>query len=217
MYYARDKRNDSYYEVTSFRDPVTKKPKSKRVCIGKQLIDGTFLSNQFYIEREAKRKLKIELEVTKEELNKTKKKSINAISSKKKSGIIRLKLDHITINVISMEESIIFYKEVLSLRMLNLVDMGNHIIQYFDLGGGARLELIEYKFDCKESKLTSTDKGMYRHLVFAVDDIMEIYDRVLQARFVPDNKPTFVDKLEFTNFLMKDPNGVELEIIQYKK
>jgi hypothetical protein len=70
MYYARDKRNDSYYEVTSFRDPVTKKPKSKRVCIGKQLIDGTFLPNQFYIEREAKRKIKIELEVTKEELKK---------------------------------------------------------------------------------------------------------------------------------------------------
>jgi len=93
MYYARDKRNDSYYEVTSFRDPVTKKPKSSRVCIGKQLIDGTFLPNKFYIEREAKRKLEIELEATKEELSSTTRKStvleksIKTVSGKKKSGL----------------------------------------------------------------------------------------------------------------------------------
>lgn len=127
-----------------------------------------------------------------------------------------VKLDHITINVKNMEKSIKFYKDLIGLKMLNCVDMNDHILQYFDLSNGTKLELIEYKFNCNEAILSITDKGIYRHIAFVVDDIMELYDRVLKAQEEIKSKPTYINNLGFTNFLMNDPNGVELEILQYK-
>lgn len=58
-----------------------------------------------------------------------------------------MKLDHITINVTDLEASRKFYGDVLGLKPLPTVDMGDHELWYFDLGGGVMLELILYKDD----------------------------------------------------------------------
>lgn len=127
-----------------------------------------------------------------------------------------LKLNHITINVRSMKESIAFYTNAMGFNKLNRVDMGDHILQYFNMGYGVRLELIEYKYHCENFYCNITNKGIYRHIAFDVDDIQLFYRKIIEANYYPINQPEFVEKLGFSYFLIKDPNGVEIEIIQHK-
>jgi len=128
----------------------------------------------------------------------------------------KLKLDHIAINVDNMEKSIHFYNKVLCLEILNSVDMGDHHIQYFDLGHGSRLELIKYNFKSEKPDFSVLDKGIYRHLALETDNAYSIYERVIKKGITPCSKPSFQGKLGFINFLIEDPNGIEIEILQYK-
>lgn len=77
-------------------------------------------------------------------------------------------IDHVTINVVVMKESIDFYENTLQLQKGDFVDMGDHVIQYFSMDDFSTLELIQYKYETEG----------------------------------------------FTNFLCKDPNGVEIEILE---
>ena len=53
-------------------------------------------------------------------------------------------LNHITINVVDLETSVIFYKTVLGLQQSGFINMGDHTLTYFDLPQNVRLELIDY-------------------------------------------------------------------------
>ena len=56
-------------------------------------------------------------------------------------------IDHITINVKNLEASRAFYGELLGLAELSKVDMGDHVLTYYALPGGVKLELISYMSD----------------------------------------------------------------------
>ncbi len=60
---------------------------------------------------------------------------------------MELKPDHITINVKNMKKSEEFYGDILGLKRLDIVDMGDHRLHYFELAENLMLELIEYDDD----------------------------------------------------------------------
>lgn len=125
-------------------------------------------------------------------------------------------IDHISINVINMEESIYFYHHILGLEQLEFVDMGDHYIQYLELNKVTRLELIEYVEGNNHFKENHELMGIYRHIALQVVDINAFRNAL------PDIKVVKMDindckLLNFKNMLILDPNNIEIEIIEKYK
>lgn len=124
-----------------------------------------------------------------------------------------LKPDHITINAKDMPKSEEFYGEILGLKRLDSVDMGDHTLHYYELPGGLLLELIEYDDDHGELHPHVKTRGMFRHLAFNCDDVDALYSKMKDKGVVILSAPDDVPKLSFRNILVEDPNGVELEFV----
>ncbi|MDO5132088.1 MAG: VOC family protein [Eubacteriales bacterium] len=132
--------------------------------------------------------------------------------------IMKIKLDHVTVNVKNMRASEHFYGVVLGLEKMETVDMGDHVIRYFRLDGTVRLELIRYLTDSEELHPDVRTKGIYRHFAMEVEDVDALYKKLLLAGCKCLSEPGDVPNLGFRGFLAEDPNGVEVEFLQrYKK
>lgn len=123
-------------------------------------------------------------------------------------------IDHVTINITDPEKALAFYRSVFQLEPLPRVDMGDHILYYFSLPEGNRLELIQYKDSQKACQVPTTAPGIYRHLAFRTDNLEKIYRSCLNYDTEILAAPSYNKKLRFTNMLLRDPNGVEIEIVQ---
>ena len=123
-------------------------------------------------------------------------------------------LDHITVNMADREASFTFYEEVLGLEKMYDVDMGDHRLTYFCLNGSTRLELIEYYNDKPAHPEPSDEKGIYRHMALTTDGIEALFKRCTTYGVNVLMEPVRVDKLKWTGMLVRDPNGVEIEIVQ---
>jgi len=123
-------------------------------------------------------------------------------------------VDHVTINCFKLQESIDFYENVLGLRLINIVDLGDHVLHLYQLPG-VKLELIEYKDEQNHIITGKTDIGIYRHLAVRVNDLEEAYRLCQQAGCPINLKPTKIKQLnDMFIMLIVDPNGVEIEMIQ---
>lgn len=122
-------------------------------------------------------------------------------------------LDHIAINCRDMENTRKFYESVFGLKRLDDIDMGDHVLHYYQLPG-IRLELIEYKKPQKNWKTGDTDTGIYRHFALCADDLQEIEKRCDNGGFGINLRPTYIDGIGKTVMLVVDPNGVEIEVIR---
>ena len=125
------------------------------------------------------------------------------------------KIDHVTINVKNMKKTLEFYGTLLSLERLPTVDMGNHTLSYFKLPDGGRIELTQYRFPTKEGNAEATCKGNARHVAFRVDNIKEIETKLEKAGYHFHSPVAYVEALGCQCGLVKDPNGFEIEFVQY--
>ncbi len=125
-----------------------------------------------------------------------------------------LKPDHITINVRDIKKSKEFYGEILGLKQLETVDMGDHKLHYYELTKELMLELIEYDDDFGEAHPHVKTRGIYRHLAFQCDDVDALYKKLVDNGITCLSEPDDVPKLKFRNILVEDPNGVELEFVK---
>ncbi len=124
-----------------------------------------------------------------------------------------MKPDHFTINVTDLEKSIFFYGELLGLKRLESVDMGDHRLHYFELFDDICLELIEYDDDFGELHPHHKARGTYRHLALNCEDVDGLYEKLCANGIKCLTAPEDVEKLNFRNILVEDPNGVELEFL----
>lgn len=122
-------------------------------------------------------------------------------------------MDHITINCSDIKASFRFYEEVFNLKHINDVDLGDHILHYYQLPD-LKLELIEYKEPQRIWKTGNTDTGIYRHFALCSDDLPEIRKRCDDRGYKINLPPTYIPEIDKTVMLVVDPNGVEIEIIQ---
>lgn len=125
-----------------------------------------------------------------------------------------LKVDHITINLLKVKESIKFYENVIGLTKDKEVDMGDHKLHLYKLADGTDLELIEYLEEQRVIHANNTDMGIYRHFALLVDDINEVYQRCVKANYGINSAPNYIEKLKMQSMLIMDPNGVEVEFLQ---
>ena len=125
-------------------------------------------------------------------------------------------VNHITINVTDLEESKRFYESVFGLPAAGSVDMGDHTLTYYDLGGGVRLELIDYVQKEDILSVSRTRRGMYLHMCLETETLQqlcEIADRCRAFGTQIRKEPSFVEKLHCCNILVTDPSGVEIEVL----
>lgn len=123
-------------------------------------------------------------------------------------------LNHITINVVDLQESVGFYKTILNLEDAGFIDMEDHTLTYFNLPQGVRLELINYMEKGEKKKAKGTERGMYRHFCLEVDSLEEFRKICFQKGVFIRKEPSYVEKLSCSTMLITDPNGVEIEIIE---
>ena len=110
-------------------------------------------------------------------------------------------IDHVTINLKDVARSLWFYGELLGFERLPDVDMG--------------LELTEYRYETADCGDTATDKGRARHLAFEVEDVYALEKKLTDAGYLFHVPVSHVEKLGFSGGLTRDPNGFELEFLQY--
>jgi lactoylglutathione lyase len=122
-------------------------------------------------------------------------------------------IDHVTINCIDTEASFKFYEGVLGLKKLETVDMGDHVLYYYQLPG-VKLELIGYKEPQKKIAAGNTDIGIYRHMALTVDNLDDLYQHLIKEGSKINLEPKYIDQIKKKIMLIVDPNGVEIEIIQ---
>jgi len=126
----------------------------------------------------------------------------------------KMRVDHVTINVRDMEKSIVLYGDILGLKKLEQVDMGDHVIQYFDLEN-CLLELISYKFETDLHEGAVTERGKYRHLALVAENPEEICSKIESCGIAKVlTKVSFCKNLNFDGFLFEDCNGVEVEVLK---
>jgi catechol 2,3-dioxygenase-like lactoylglutathione lyase family enzyme len=123
-------------------------------------------------------------------------------------------LNHITVNCTDKEAAFRFYEDILELKRSEVADLGDHVLYYYDLPGGPRLELIDYKEPQKKWETGNTDVGIYRHMALEVDNLDELYQRCREKKVKINLDPKFIPEIKKTVMLIVDPNGVEVETIQ---
>lgn len=116
-----------------------------------------------------------------------------------------------------MEKTLYFYGTLLNLPSLPSVDMGDHLLRYFQLPDGGKIELTEYYFDTPEISTDAMNKGSARHLAFETDDINALEKTLTEAGYCFHVPVSYVEKLGFAGGLLNDPNGFELEFLKYGK
>ena len=121
---------------------------------------------------------------------------------------------HVTINMSAVDESFFFYEKVPQLKRLDSIDMGDHILTYFSLSESCRLELIEYRNDDSALRIAGSAKGAYRHMALSVDDLDAIRENCASNNVVITLEPRYVSKLACRIMLIRDPNGVEIELVE---
>jgi len=123
-------------------------------------------------------------------------------------------IDHVSINVRDMEASAKFYAEVPGFRRLQTVPMdGGFSITYFEIPGGGRMELFDYRGKSRAAPREESEVGL-RHLAFSVDDVAAA-ERMLREKGVTIVLPeTDIPSLGAKVLLFLDPNGVTLEFCQ---
>ncbi len=122
-------------------------------------------------------------------------------------------IDHVAINVTDIRKSIDFYSRILGLPQLQTVNCGEFDTTYFDLPGGARLELFDYHGKNPSSPRLESIVGL-RHLAFQVQDVAE-HERLLRDAGVEITLPTCdLPNLGARVVLFLDPNGITLEFCE---
>lgn len=125
------------------------------------------------------------------------------------------RVDHITINTRDLEKTIRFYRDILGFPQKPTKDFSDHRYYFFEIPGGTTLEVGEYDFDESDSQDSITARGRIRHLAFEVDDIHDLQKKLENAGYRFFSPIEFRAALGFASGLLHDPNGIELEFLQY--
>ncbi len=121
---------------------------------------------------------------------------------------------HIAINTRDINESIKFYEDVLGLERGETVEFEEFTLVYFNVFGGAKLELFDYRGkDLCLGKKNEVSVGL-RHVAFEVENIVD-YEKKLREKGVKIVLPlTTLPQIGSKVLLFVDPNDVTIELCE---
>ncbi len=123
-------------------------------------------------------------------------------------------IDHVTINIRDLDKTREFYGKLLEFEELPTIDLGDHVLYYYAIPGGGKMELTQFLYEVPSGQVDSSNLGVARHLAFEVDDINALEKKLNDAGYHFHCAIGYVEKLGATGGLVRDPNGFELEFLQ---
>jgi catechol 2,3-dioxygenase-like lactoylglutathione lyase family enzyme len=126
-----------------------------------------------------------------------------------------MKLDHVTIVVKDLEKTRHFYERLLGLEFLESVKLGDHTCHFIQLPCGQKLEFTEYHYHTQTASFQPNERGTIRHIAFEVDDVKAVEERIEAAGYTFHYPVGRTPELGVKNGLVRDPNGIELEFVEY--
>jgi glyoxylase I family protein len=124
-------------------------------------------------------------------------------------------VNHVSINTRNLSASAAFYADVMGFRRLETVPMdgGAFTITYFEIPGGGRMELFDYRGKSPETVRDETEVGL-RHIAFTVDDVRAAEKRLREKSVPIVLSATDLPQLGARVVLFLDPSGVTLELCE---
>ena len=120
-----------------------------------------------------------------------------------------MKLAHTMIRVKNLEETLDFYQNFVGLKELRRKPIGDEATLVF-LSDADENYILELTYNHQESEYTLGDQ--FGHLAFATDNLDGVIEKVEQRGWwYRRSRP----ELNTRYIFVKDPNGYDVEIIQY--
>ncbi len=117
------------------------------------------------------------------------------------------KIDHINRYVSDVERHITFYRDALGYE---LIDRGTK-----DTGSRyAILKGSDHELFFTEKDDIEADKGNFRHMGYSTDNAGELLKKMKKAGFAGEDQEIIVKEYS-RQFYIKDPDGFEIDIIQW--
>jgi catechol 2,3-dioxygenase-like lactoylglutathione lyase family enzyme len=121
--------------------------------------------------------------------------------------------NHIGINIKDIDESLAFYKKVFMPTAIRKYEFKEYDIYFLFLNRGVKIELFDYKGRNKRTDVEESRVG-YRHIAFETFQL-EAWARHITGCGADIVLPlTEVPELRMKVFLIRDPNGIVLELCQ---
>ncbi|NHV06279.1 MAG: VOC family protein [Thaumarchaeota archaeon] len=125
-----------------------------------------------------------------------------------------IRFDHVSILTKDLEESVKFYTQVLKFPIVRTIESKDLKIVFVD-AGNATLEL--FGLVSGEAKFTEEkwENVGIKHIALEVDDVEKVCNELKSNGVKFESEPTIAvggPKIAF----FKDPNGVTIELIQWK-
>ena len=122
-------------------------------------------------------------------------------------------LAHAAFNVKDMDTTIAFYENSLGFKRVFSItrpENGEPWIEYIYAGGGQFIELF---YGASKDNPYSDDKIGFFHICVAVDDIHEIWDRIVKSGAPQDDAPKQGADHNWQCWT-HDPDGIKIELMQ---
>lgn len=127
-----------------------------------------------------------------------------------------MKIDHASITVKDMEESIRFYRDVLGLKLVSRREIPENKAEIAFVAGSdgdnIGIELTYWK-----EKSDWTDGDQLDHIALVVEDVRETIRELKEKHVEIAREPYSLGGSKSTIAFIKDPNGIWLELIQRSK
>ena len=101
----------------------------------------------------------------------------------------------------------------LVVESLDRVGMGDHRIQYLGSGTAVRLELIEFMPSLEADATAGGRRIGMRHIAWEVSELAQVVARVESLGGSILTEATWVPRLGFHSALIRDTDGIEVELI----
>ncbi|MEM0258805.1 MAG: VOC family protein [Thermoproteota archaeon] len=125
-----------------------------------------------------------------------------------------VRFDHVSILTKDLEESVKFYTQILRFPIIRTIESKNLKIVFVD-AGNATIELFGLVGDQAKPIEEKWENVGIKHIALEVDDVENFYNELKSKGVRFESEPTVAlggPKIAF----FKDPNGVTIELIQWK-
>lgn len=125
-----------------------------------------------------------------------------------------IRFDHVSILTKDLEESVKFYTQVLKFPIVRTIEAKDLKIVFVD-AGNATLELFGLVGNQAKSTEEKWENVGIKHIALEVDDLEKVCNELKSKGVKFESEPTVAiggPKIAF----FKDPNGVTIELIQWK-
>jgi lactoylglutathione lyase len=127
-------------------------------------------------------------------------------------GFEGMKIDHASITVKDMDESIDFYCKTLGLTLVRRREIPENNAEIAFVGSSGDNIGLELTF--WENKKDWTDGDQLDHIAFIVDDTRKAIEELRSKGVQIAKEPYSLSGSKSTIAFIKDPNGIWLELIQ---